>query len=153
MESSRSWHQVAFGKYGGCSGSLAQEHCEASPIWGRAAGDQISLGAFGIAWSKFPILAAPMGLDNGGLAADVGQVAALRQGWSEFAPTQDRETKPILCYEGELFFNLASLLPQARFVGKGMGWIALNSTSCHFRNLKHPAPVVLYSFGWAGLRS
>lgn len=117
MQSSRSWHQVAFGKYRSCSGSLAQEHCEASPIWGQAAVDPMLLGAFGFAWSNFPVLAAPLHLVNRGLTADVGQVGALGQGCSEFALSQDKERKPILCHEGELFFT--ELVAPSRVCGKG----------------------------------
>lgn len=84
---------------------LHQSTAKRHPSGGQAPVHQISLGAFGFAWGKFPILAAPPWLDNGGLSAIVGQVAALRQGCSEFAPTQDKETNLILRYEGELFFT------------------------------------------------
>lgn len=75
------------------------------------------LGAFGFAWSNFSVLATPLHLVNGGLTADVGQVAALGQGCSEFALFQDKERKPILRHEGELFFT--ELVAPSRVYGKG----------------------------------
>lgn len=65
-------------------------------MWGQAAVDQISWGTF-----DFAVLAALLWPSNRCVIADVGRVVALRQGCSEFALAQDKETKLIPLYKGE----------------------------------------------------
>lgn len=156
MQSSHSWHQgtLAGNASGSCSGSLAQEHWVA-PIWGQDTVDWSSLGpySFGASFTSRNIalqvcLAALQWLGNWGLNADGDQVAALRQICCQFALTQDTETKPILHYKGELFFN------NFNFYFNNIAPRVVCRRGCSIsQKLKHLALVIFYSFHWPGFRS